>query len=34
VFATYEPDGEVKTGTFETKPPSEAELRRRAGWPK
>jgi dihydrofolate reductase len=34
VFATYEPDGEVKTGTFETKPPSEAELKRRATWPK
>jgi dihydrofolate reductase len=34
VFATYEPDGEVKTGTFETKPPSEAELERRAEWPK
>ena len=34
VFATYESDGEVKTGTFETKPPSEAELKRRANWPK
>lgn len=34
VFATYEPDGEVKTGTFETKPPSAAELKRRANWPK
>lgn len=34
VFATYEPDGAVKTGTFETKPPSEAELMRRANWPK
>ena len=34
VFATYETDGEVKTGTFETKPPSEAELKRRASWPK
>jgi dihydrofolate reductase len=34
VFATYEPDGEVKTGTFETKPPSEAEMKRRASWPK
>ena len=34
VFATYEPDGQVKTGTFETKPPSEAELKRRANWPK
>ena len=30
VFTTYEPAGEVKTGTFETKPPSEAELKRRA----
>jgi dihydrofolate reductase len=29
VFATYEPAGEVPTGTFETKPPSEAELKRR-----
>ena len=29
VIATYEPDGEVPTGTFETKPPSEAELERR-----
>lgn len=26
VFASYEPAGEVKTGTFATKPPSEAEL--------
>jgi len=34
VFATYEPDGAVKTGTFETKPPSEAELKRRANGPK
>ena len=32
VIATFEPDGEVKTGTFETKPPSEAELKRRARW--
>jgi dihydrofolate reductase len=32
VFATYEPAGEVPTGTFETKPPSEAELDRRAKW--
>ncbi len=30
VIATYEPAGEVKTGTFETKPPSEQELERRA----
>jgi dihydrofolate reductase len=34
VFATYETDGDVKTGTFDTKPPSEAELKRRASWPK
>jgi dihydrofolate reductase len=29
VVATYEPAGAVQTGTFETKPPSEAELARR-----
>ncbi len=29
VFATYEPDGDVQTGSFETKPPSNAELARR-----
>ena len=29
VFATYEPAGEVPTGTFATKEPSEAELERR-----
>jgi dihydrofolate reductase len=29
VITTYEPAGEVQTGTFETKPPSEAELERR-----
>jgi dihydrofolate reductase len=29
VFATYEPAGEVPTGTFATKEPSEAELKRR-----
>jgi len=29
VIATYEPAGDVKTGTFETKPPSEQELDRR-----
>jgi dihydrofolate reductase len=34
VFATYEPDGEVQTGTFESKPPSDQELRRRETWPK
>ena len=28
-IATYEPAGDVPTGTFETKPPSEAELERR-----
>jgi dihydrofolate reductase len=32
VLATYEPAGEVPTGTFETKPPSEAELERREKW--
>lgn len=37
VFATYEPAGEVPTGTFETRPPSKAELERRekireGGW--
>jgi dihydrofolate reductase len=30
VTTIYEPDGEVRTGSFETKPPSEAELERRA----
>lgn len=34
VIATYEPAGEVQTGTFETKPPSEAELERREKWAK
>lgn len=29
VTTIYEPGGEVPTGTFETKPPSEAELKRR-----
>ncbi|MEO5972001.1 MAG: hypothetical protein ABIP91_01365 [Sphingomicrobium sp.] len=29
VFTTYEPAGEVRTGSFETKQPSEAELERR-----
>jgi dihydrofolate reductase len=29
VMVTYEPAGEVQTGTFESKPPSEAELERR-----
>ena len=32
VITTYEPAGEVRTGTFETKPPSEAELARRKNW--
>lgn len=30
VITTYQPDGEVRTGTFATKEPSEAELERRA----
>ena len=34
VMATYQPAGEVPTGTFETKPPSEAELKRREQWAK
>jgi hypothetical protein len=29
VFLTYEPGGEVPTGSFATKQPSEAELERR-----
>ena len=32
VMASYQPAGEVPTGTFETKPPSEAELKRREQW--
>ncbi len=32
VLATYEPAGEVPTGSFETKEPSAAELRRREKW--
>jgi len=32
VFATYEPAGEVPTGSFVTKAPSEAELERRKKW--
>jgi dihydrofolate reductase len=32
VFATYEPAGEVQTGSLETKPPSEAKLERREKW--
>lgn len=31
-FATYEPAGEVPIGSFETKAPSEAELKRREQW--
>jgi dihydrofolate reductase len=34
VFASYEPAGEVQTGTFATKPPSEAELKLREKWAK
>ena len=34
VFTTYEPAGVVPTGSFETKPPSEAELERREKWAK
>jgi hypothetical protein len=29
MIATYEPAGDVQTGTFESKPPSEAEMERR-----
>ena len=32
VLTIYEPAGEVATGTFLTKPPSEAELERREKW--
>jgi dihydrofolate reductase len=32
VFGSYEPAGEVRTGTFATKEPSEAELKRREKW--
>ena len=32
VIATYEPDGDVPTGTFQTKAPSEAVLERRTNW--
>ncbi len=34
ILATYEPAGAVQTGSFETKPPSEAELERRENWAK
>ena len=33
-IVTYEPAGEVQTGSFETKEPSEAELERREKWAK
>ena len=32
LIARYEPAGPVQTGTFETKPPSQAELARREKW--
>lgn len=32
VIATYEPAGEVRPGSFVTKPPSEAEIARRERW--
>lgn len=32
LFATYEPAGAVPIGTFETKEPSDAELKRRETW--
>ena len=34
VFTIYEPAGEVPTGSFVTKEPSEAELERRKKWAK
>jgi dihydrofolate reductase len=34
VIASYEPAGPVETGSFETKPPSAAELERREKWAK
>ena len=34
VTTTFEPAGDVPTGTFETKPPSEEELERRRKWAK
>ena len=34
VLTTYEPAGEVQTGSFATKEPSEAELERREKWAK
>ena len=32
IIANYEPNGDVPTGTFETKEPSQAELERREKW--
>lgn len=32
IIGAYEPNGDVPTGTFETKEPSEAELERREKW--
>ena len=32
IMATYERDGEIKTGSFATEKPSEAELERRKNW--
>ena len=34
VLTSYEPAGDVRTGTFETRDPSEAELERREKWSK
>ena len=34
VLTVYEPAGDVPTGTFETKAPSQAELERREKWAK
>src|SRR3954453_5431486 len=34
IITTYQPAGEVQTGTFETKEPSAAELQRREQWDK
>ena len=34
IIATYEPAGEVRTGSFATKEPSEAEMKRREQWAK
>ena len=32
IIASYEPAGDVPTGSFETKPPSQEELERRENW--